>query len=347
MRSKKFIPSGSPAASLLLLFFLISCNAPNADIERIYKLYGKTMGTSYSIIFSADNTTVKANQNLQSSIDSLLIDFDFIASTYNTKSQISTFNASVQTSISKNHFLYLLERSKKIFQETDQAFDPTILPLINFYDFGYEKIEYKRSDLDSVKALVGFDKISWSAVNDSFLVQKQNPKMKLDFNAIAKGYGVDLVGELLESKNISNYLIEIGGEMRARGQKPDNTNWKVSIVRPEESKDKKQQFAGLKLINQSLATSGNYRNFKVVDGKKIGHTINPQTGEPEISNLLSASIITKNCADADAYATACMVMGLEKAKAFVQKQKLTAMFIFSNDQNEFEVWETEGIDRLF
>jgi len=204
MRSKKFIPSGSPAASLLLLFFLISCNAPNADIERIYKLYGKTMGTSYSIIFSADNTTVKANQNLQSSIDSLLIDFDFIASTYNTKSQISTFNASVQTSISKNHFLYLLERSKKIFQETDQAFDPTILPLINFYDFGYEKIEYKRSDLDSVKALVGFDKISLSAVNDSFLVQKQNPKMKLDFNAIAKGYGVDLVGELLESKNISN-----------------------------------------------------------------------------------------------------------------------------------------------
>jgi len=135
--------------------------------------------------------------------------------------------------------------------------------------------------------------------------------------------------------------------MRARGQKPDNTNWKVSIVRPEESKDKKQQFAGLKLINQSLATSGNYRNFKVVDGKKIGHTINPQTGEPEMSNLLSASIITKNCADADAYATACMVMGLEKAKAFVQKQKLTAMFIFSNDQNEFEVWETEGIDRLF
>ena len=305
------------------------------------------MGTTYSIIFSADNSTLKANQNLQSSIDSLLKDFDFIASTYNKKSQISKFNSNIKKTISNGHFLSLLEKSKQIFQETDQAFDPTVLPLVNFYNFGFEKIDYKKSDLDSVKALVGFDKISWSTVNDSILVQKKNPKMKLDFNAIAKGYGVDLVGELLEDKNINNYLLEIGGEMRARGKKPDGSNWKISIVRPEESKDKKQQFAGLNLVNQSIATSGNYRNFKVVDGKKIGHTINPKTGEAEMTNLLSASILTKNCADADAYATACLVMGLEKAKTFVQKQNLTAMFIFSNDEGEFEVWEFGGIDRLF
>ncbi len=328
--------------SIFVVFFC-SCNQPQSNKEAVQKIYGKTMGTTYSILFASHQNPTE----LKASIDSLLLDFDFVASTYNPESAISAFNNHPKLTTNKGHFLELLERSRIIFHKTKRAFDPTIMPLVSYYNFGSEKIDKTKTSLDSIKALVGFDKISWVYAGDVLTVEKQNPKTQLDFNAIAKGFGVDLVGRLLESKNIENYLVEIGGEMRARGQKPDGSIWKISIDKPEDNQRVRQPYIGIKLKNKSIATSGNYRNFNIIDGKKVGHTINPKTGKPEITNLLSASIIVENCIDADAYATACMVMGLEKSKAFVKEHNLSAMFIFVNDQNEFEVWQTEDIDRLF
>ncbi len=339
--------------SLLSSFIFILCTfiackfdtPPTSTKPKVQSIVGETMGTTYKVLFVASS-----KQGIKKEVDSLLQTFNQTASTYIPNSTISQFNRNADLSMQSNdvYLWELLQTSKKIYQQTQKHFDPTVMPLVNHWEFGYEKPSAKKDiPIDSLLRLVGFDKIKWEGNVKSYTLQKSFPKMELDFSAVAKGYGVDLVGELLESKQINDYLVEIGGEMRARGQKPDQTWWKVAIDKPLENLKTRQQQAGLELHNQSLATSGNYRNFYERDGKKYVHTIHPKTGQPEISNLLSASIVTSNCIEADAYATACMVMGLKKAKEFVSRHQISALFVFVNSDNELEMWETEGIERIF
>ena len=325
-----------------LLLTFIACQTTAPPTQAI-SFAGKTMGSYYKITYFDPQ-----GRNLQSSIDSFLLVFNNSTSTYLTESTISTFNKGTKLTTQDAFLLPLLKASKKIYQETDGHFDPTIMPLVNHWGFGYEqKKSVSQSSVDSLLNLVDFNKIAFQSLSKSqYILQKEQKAMQLDFSAIAKGYGVDLIGELLEKRGISAYLIDIGGEMRAAGNKPDGTAWKVAIAEPVE--DSNQQQAGLLLKNRSLASSGNYRNFYVKDGKKLVHTINPKTGYPEISNLLSASIVANTCMEADAYATACMVMGLEKAKVFVLgKKDLEALFIYGDEGNGFQIWQTEGLERLF
>ena len=336
--------------SILLLAFF-SCNAPIEDSKiQLYSFSGQTMGTSYNMVYAG-----KANPELKKQVDSLLLAFDFSASTYNPKSEISKFNKNMDNaknfSTSDKVLPELLKSSSKIFLETNGSFDPSIMPLVNYYGFGYKKDKVAKDDkpqtLDSLKQLVGFSKIEFWEQNNQLIIKKPNPRMELDFNAIAKGYGVDLVGNFFQEKGINSFLIEIGGEMLAKGKKLDGSFWKVSVDKPDPTLKNRIIQAGIHLNNQAMATSGNYRNFYEENGKKFVHTINPKTALPEMSNLLSASIIAGTCKDADAYATACMVMGLEKAKAFITRKKLQALLIYADDNGEMQTWQTEGLKRVF
>ena len=234
----------------------------------------------------------------------------------------------------------VFEKSKRIHQETDGFFDPTVGNLVNAYGFGPEKGNFTLSDslINEFMKDIGFEKVSLKDRK----INKENPNVYLDFNSIAKGFAIDIIARFFDSKKVDNYLIEIGGEIRSKGSKKDNKPWVIQIVNPSNVQDE-NGFTILKLADISMATSGNYRKYRVTDdGKKYVHTINPKTGLATESNLLSASVFTKtNCADADAYATAFMAMGFEKSKQFLEKNlDIKAILIYTDEFKNIQVFDT-------
>lgn len=290
-------------------------------------LSGEIFGTTYSIIYNS-------NTNYNKPFDSIFNAINNSLSTYQTSSLISKINRNEDTIID-SHFETVFNTSKQLFFNTKGAFDPTIGAVVNAWDFGPGgKIENLDSlKIDSLMAFVGFNKV--------FLTDKTitNPKGAfIDFNAIAKGYGVDVIGDFLEHKKITNYLIEIGGEIRVKGiniekQKP----WKVGIEMP--LFDGTQSILKtITLQDEAMATSGTYRKFKVdKHGNRYAHIIDTKTGYPSKTNLLSISVIAENCMIADAYATAFKAMGIEEVKIFLKKHpELKVFLIFENNKKEFE-----------
>ena len=323
---------------LAFLLFASACsfNKPNPPI----KLTGEAQGTYYSIIYFDSQ-----ERDFQFEIDSLLDAFDESVSLWVPESILSKVNNNVEDVILDEYFINNFNLSKKVANETNGAFDFTVGSLVKAWGFGFD--HHKQVDsiiIDSLLKIVGYKKVD--IVNGRVI--KQNPNTKFDFNAIAQGYSVDMIGEFFDNMQISNYLIDIGGEVMARGQKPNNTPWKVGIEKPAKDPNNQRDLTAIiKLENQSVATSGNYRKFFVKDGVKYSHTINPKTGYPASNNLLSVSIITSNTALADAYATACMVMGLEKSIKFTENRKdLEAFFIYSNENGEYDNYSTNGFSSL-
>lgn len=316
---------------LVLLVFtacLLSCTKKENQEAIILK--GFVFGTSYKIVYSGSDI------NYQKSIDSLFYLVNRSLSTYIPTSDISKINNGDSTIVMDDYFLEVFRKAKRIFKETDGYFDPTVGNLVNSWGFG-PKNEINNLTMDEVNAqmkFVGLDKVT--IINKK--VVKENPKIYLDFNAIAKGYGIDVIGRFLESKKIVNYLVEIGGEIRARGKKVNGELWRVGFENPNTDGSR----SILKLINlsdKSMASSGNYRKFRITeDGKKYVHTVNPKTGFATESNLLSVSVIAKkDCADVDAYATAFMAMGLKKTKEFLSSHKeLEVILVFLNKKGEIE-----------
>ena len=320
-----------------LCFFIlfISCNEIND--EKLVTNSGETQGTFYYIKYIN-----QSGDDLHSDIDSLLLLVDNSLSTYSKNSLLSNINYNkefIVDSLIKEVFL----KSKEIYLETNGFFDCSVAPLVNAWGFGFSQKE----KMDSIKVsqllnIIGFDKVNLK--NDSII--KPN-KMLLDFNSIAQGYTVDLVAKMLESKGINNYLVEIGGELRSKGKNPSNKLWTIGVDKPNEKIDPKDRFQFiLELNNKSLATSGNYRKFFIDDGIKYSHIINPKTGFPAKNRLLSVTVIHDNCMDADAYATAFMVMGLKKSKDFIsKKQDLEAYFVYSNMEGELESFITDNFEK--
>lgn len=312
---------------LLVLLVFVSCKKEEQIKET--KLQGGVFGTMYHITYLDD-------VNYQESIDSLFQLVNKSLSTYMPTSDISKINQGDSTIVVDVMFEEVFEKSKRIFKETNGYFDPTVCELVNAWGFGYKK---EKKDLDSLQVkelmrLVGFNKIE---MKDKKVV-KQFSEMCLDFNSIAKGYGSDVVGRFLESKNVSNYLVEIGGEIRARGKNKRNKFWTVAIDDPN-TDGTRSVSRYVELDNQSMAGSGNYRKFRMTkDGRKVVHTISPKTGFATESNLLSATVYGKvDCADVDAYATSFMAMGLEKSKAFLEKHpEIKAVLLYANDKGEIE-----------
>ncbi len=299
-------------------------------------LAGKTMGTTYNITYLDQE-----NRDFQNSIDSLLVVFNQSLSTYIPDSELSKFNQKDTLEFKLPYFPEILNASKAIYTQTNGAFDPTVGPLVNIWGFGPTGPELKDSvDIQTMVRSVGFDKIEF----DNQKVIKKNHEIYLDFSAIAKGQGVDVVGKFLTSKGISNFLVEIGGELVARGTNDKGELWKVGVNRPEEESNASELFSIIALNNRGMATSGNYRNFYVKDSVKISHTIDPKTGYPVRHNLLSATVLAKNCMTADAFATAMMVMGTDEAiKLADSHSELEVFLIFSKPDGTYGSYTSESL----
>ena len=308
---------------------------------RYEKIVGAAQGTTYHITYQT-----RLGKSLQRSIDSILKDFDHSLSTYDPSSNLSRLNQNDPQAKPDAYFNRVFNVSQEVWNATDGAFDITIAPIVNAYGFGSGKqMDIDSARIDSLLQYVGMDKVK---LVDGIL-QKSDPAITMNVNAIAQGYSVDVVAEFLESRNISNYMVEIGGELRSKGKNPSGKKWRIGIDKPEEG----NFVAGhnlqaiLSISGKSLATSGNYRKYYEKDGLKYVHTIDPQTGYPVMSRLLSATIVSEECIYADAYATACMVLGLEKSKQLLKEHpELRAYLIYSDSIGGFNVFVTPGMDSL-
>ena len=236
--------------------------------------------------------------------------------------------------------------SKEVSAETNGAFDITVAPLVNLWGFGFKNNEeVDESKVAELRQFVGIDMVS---LNNGEIV-KEKPEIMLDCSAIAKGYGVDAVGKYLEKEGIENYMVEIGGEVRVRGVNPKGALWAIGINKPIDDptgqNDDIQEV--INITQQSMATSGNYRNFRVKDGKKYAHTIDPRTGYPVQHSILSSTVIAEDCATADAYATSFMVLGLDGAKKVLGKHsELMAFFIYADKDGNLHEWYSPALAKL-
>ncbi len=323
---------------MIVLFFLLPACAKKND-SHLVKFGGLTQGTTYQITYV---DSAKTDYHLE--IDSILGVIDRSLSVYNPQSVISKINRNETGSADDLHFQEVFKRSMNISKRTGGAFDVTVGPLINAWGFGFKRKE-KISDklIDSIRAFIGYEKVSL----ENGRVIKADPRIQLDFNAIAQGYTVDVVAAYLESKNIRHYLIEIGGEVLGRGNKPGAKLWHVGIEKPEWGPiDKRSLQAILSLENRAIATSGNYRKFFEENGVRYSHTIDPKTGYPAKNRLLSVSVLAADCATADGYATAFMVMGLERSLKFLKTEPaLDTYFIYSDTTNAYAAEMTSGFRR--
>ena len=318
------------SSSFLLSIFLIFFSCKKEVVFQDYTLSGLVFGTTYKIVY------LNGTSNYQKSIDSLFLKMNTSLSTYIPNSAISKINNGVKAVVIDDFFVEVFKKSKRIFKETGGFFDPTVGNLVNAWGFGpkNEKFDLTPAQVARQMQFVGFDKVQYVGG----CIVKRHPEIYLDFNSIAKGYGIDVVARFLESKNITSYLVEIGGEIRTNGFKNLQQPWSIKLVDPIAS-EFNSGYKKINLSNKSMATSGNYRKFRVTDsGRKYVHTINPKTGDAKESTLLSVSVIAAmDCADVDAYATAFMAMGLEKTKTFLEiSPKLEVILLFENSQGDLE-----------
>ena len=300
---------------------------------------GYVFGTQYHI-------TYKSNTNLQKGIEQTLQEVDNSLSPFNPQSIISAVNENKPIKVDEM-FKRVFMTAKEVSENTDGAFDITVAPLVNAWGFGFKNKENITDSLiASILIHVGFDKVSLS---DNQVV-KADTAIMLDCSAIAKGFGVDAVGEFLESQSVSDYMVEIGGEVRLRGKNPKSQDWSIGINTPNEdelgSNNEFQEI--LQTTDISMATSGNYRNYYMEGEKRYAHTINPHTGYPAQQDILSATVLAEECMTADAYATSFMVLGLEATKKVLAKHpELKAYLICSDSKGETFVWYSDQLKQMF
>lgn len=301
-------------------------------------LEGPTMGTIYHVTYF-DPT----QRNFKTSIDSLLTEFNNCLSTYQGNSEISQFNAGTGTWRFKLPFFYpLLERSRELVAASDGAFDPTVGPLANIWGFGEDQPANPDSAaIDSIMTFVGFEKIAFN--RDS--VWKTDRRVKLNFNAIAPGYASDLIAQFLKSKGITNLFVEIGGEVVVAGRNLKSGNpWKIGILDPATTYEKKVVKKYASVSDRAMTTSGNYFNYREVNGRRISHTLDPETGYPVQRSILSATVFAPDCTAADGWSTAFMVMGHEKAIEKLKELKdIDAYLVYSLPDGSLAEYTTEGL----
>ncbi len=339
---------------LIWSFCTIICSCQSTPSTEHAVITGMTMGTSYRITHEMDCSISQQN------IEHLLKLINQAVSTYIDSSIISRFNQSdsgivlsldQKDSVEARYFLDNLNRALEVCRDTDGWFDPTVMSLVNYWGFGYSAREKRFAAMsDTVASLlqnVGCEKISIQRSNQ-ISISKSNEKTALDFSAIAKGYAVDQIAMQLINADCNDFLVDIGGEVRSKGHNRDGELWKIGINKPKEDADRNEIIAVIHLKDQAAATSGNYRNFyQTEDGQIISHTVNPKTGMPERNELVSVSIIAKDCTTADAYATACMSMGLQRAKKLIElNDDLEGVLIYSASNGSFLSYISAGIQDI-
>ena len=299
---------------------------------------GMVFGTVYKI-------TYQHADDLQNEIKQAMMEVDQSLSPYNPNSIITRINHNQDTTLNE-HFTQVFELAQKISAETDGAFDITVAPLVNAWGFGFKNsIDIEPNVIDSLRQFIGYQKMK---LEDGKII-KEDPRLMLDCSAIAKGYGVDRVARLLDKKGVNHYMVDIGGEVVVKGKNSRMKTWRIGINKPvEDSLSINQELQTiLEVSGVGMATSGNYRKFYYKNGKRYAHTIDPRLGTPVQHNILSATVIAKDCVTADAYATAFMVMGLEKAKTLCEKHpELDAYFICSGEEENYEIYYTPGLEKF-
>jgi len=324
-------------AGMLLLAFS-ACQPPKE--LKLYKMTGAAQGTYYAISYFSDN-----NENLQPAIDSLLRQFDLSVSAYTPLSILSRLNNNDTTIVADSIYTTVFHKSMEVSEKTDGAFDVTVAPLVNAWGFGFsKKAKVDKAMVDSLLPLIGYKNVK---LKKGKLVKK-DPRIRIDFDAIAQGYSSDWLARFLERKGIQNFLIDVGGEVLGRGSKLNGQMWSVAIEMPaKKAEDERKIQAILSLHNKAISTSGSYRKYYEENGIRYSHTIDPSNGYPVRHNLLSVSVVANDCITADAYATSFMVMGLEKSKKFLEKNnELDAYFISDDLQGGFSVFYTPGFQTL-
>lgn len=325
----------------IVLYFLSLFNFAAVYSQQVpVFIEGEAQGTTYHITYLD-----KKNRDFKPQIEKILRDFDLSVSTYTPNSIISKINSNVQKVKLDTYFITCFKKAKEVWENTNGAFDPTVYPIVNAWGFGPgKKQQIEKQKIDSMMQFVGFDLIDIKGKK----IVKKDPRVALDFNAFAQGYSVDVVSNFLISKGINSFVVEIGGEVYAKGKNANGENWTVGIEKPIDNKvDVNPLKAIAKLTNLAVATSGNYRRFVVEDGVKYAHHIDPKTGYPTKNNLLSASVFSKDCISADANATGILVMGLEKSKLFlVLHPEFQAYLIYSDELGNYQVYETPGIKNI-
>lgn len=297
---------------------------------------GETMGhIPYTVKYVSDSI------NYKEEIDSVLKQFNAVFSTYIPSSQISLVNHNDTVCGVSEDFKLVLEQSKVIASKTNQYFDPTVMPLVNAWGFGYNRVERlpTTTEIDSILNFTGVDKVRL----DSNCVVKSNAKVQLDFSAIAKGYASDVVTSYLVSKGIESMMVEIGGEVVCKGKKLGKEWWMIGVEKP--TKESQSVVLAVSVQNEAIATSGNYRNYISSEGKDYGHTINPHTGKVADTDMLSATVKAKTCLEADAYATAFMAMGATKSILLAKELNDLEVFFIYKEGQVVKQYQSEGFER--
>ncbi len=317
--------------SAVLFFVLLACQPKEFEYKV---LQGNAQGTTYSITYGPF-----FKQDISKQIDSLFKVIDKSMSLWDSTSLISKVNNNEYYESIDSHFLKVFEASKIVNQKSNGYFDVSIGPLVKAWGFSGRKGLPIPNDkqVDSLKKLIGSGKIKRIHLK----IVKVDKRNQLDFNAIAQGYTVDVISDFLKEKGCNDYLVEIGGEVRAKGKNKEGKIWRVGIEKPQEERALE---VIVKLEDRALATSGSYRKFFEKDGKKFSHAIDPMTGYPVTHNLLSISVLAKDCMSADAYATSFLVMGLEKAKILAEKEGLDFFAIFE-EKGKIKTFATFGFSK--
>jgi len=326
--------------NILLLFIVFLSACTFNDNLILVKNSGSAQGAYYHIQYMSDG-----GKDFHFQIDSIFREIDSSLSIYKEYSLISKLNNghNLKTDLLFNEVFLAAE---KVYLESEGNFDCSVSPLVKAWGFYKDKlgdsIVIDSASFRNILPFVGFDKIE--LMEDSLILPKG---MRLDFNAIAQGYTVDVIAQFLQAKGDSNYLIEVGGELLAKGKNADGNIWRVGVDKPSEEIDSKERFQFiLNLENMALATSGNYRKFYEKDGVKYAHTINPFTGFPTQNRLLSVTVIHDNCMLADAYATAFMVMGIKKSKQFVKSHpEIEIYLVYSNKNGEWDTFISADLQK--
>lgn len=334
-----------------LLWTACSNPEPSTPSYKKDKLVGETMGTTFSVSYLYQGEKAP---DLATPLTELLIEYNQAVSTYIKDSDISELNRGTDSSLvlaSDNYLMENLRMAKKVYEKTEGWFNPCVMPLVNYWGFGYTQkkmiTKIDSSTVDSLLNLVNFEGIQWQALGDSVQLTWP-PAVQLDLSACAKGDAVDRVCYALDSLGYQHYFVEIGGEVRAKGTTAGGFPWRTGIRKPQEGSALNALQVAVQLADRALATSGNYENYYIdsTTGAKYAHTINPHTGYPEKNLLLSASVFAPTCGEADAYATAFMAMGLEKAFAIAEKSpQLEAYFVYSREDGSLATRQTSKMGR--
>ncbi|MCB0761588.1 MAG: FAD:protein FMN transferase [Flavobacteriales bacterium] len=341
---------------ILFLFFAITaCDSANdqqaSSPSNSRTIQGEAQGTTYTI------TYLNADTDYKQEVDSILNRFDQDISLWVPGSLINNINGvDRKDSIfvffdETKYFSVLFDFSRDIWRKTNGSFDPTVYPLVEAWGFGLKNREdMNQAKVDSLLLCIGFDPTSIDMIEEEeeyryvqTQIYKGNPQVRLDFNAIAQGYAVDLLGDLLKEKGIEHFMIELGGEVLCKGHNDKGAPWRIAIDKPTDGAREFQAIANV--TDRAIATSGSYRKFYEEEGIRYSHTIDPRTGYPVSHSLLSATVMARDCGTADAYATAFMVMGVEQTIEFLETNPELGLdvYLIFDQAGQYQTVFTQGM----